>query len=106
MKKSTLLINQQRAMVVKALAHPSRMAIAEALINGSVCVGDLTRLVGADISTVSKHLSVMKKAGWLIVEKKGLNQFYSLRCPCLMEFIRCVDLISSTCAPRRGKKAA
>lgn len=91
--------------MVKALAHPSRMIIAEALIEGEKCVCELTELVAADISTVSKHLSIMKAAGWLTVEKRGLNQFYSLRCPCLMEFLRCVDLISA-CAPGDKKKAA
>ena len=83
-----------RADIIKALAHPSRVLIAEALSDGERCVQDLTKLVGADISTVSKHLSIMKKSGWLEVEKRGLNQFYRLRCPCLLEFFRCVDLIN------------
>ncbi len=82
-----------RSGIIKALSHPSRVRIAEALCDGERCVQDLTTLVGADISTVSKHLSIMKKSGWLEVEKRGLNQFYRLRCPCLLEFFRCVDLI-------------
>ena len=84
---------QLRANVIKALAHPSRVLIAEALIDGERCVCELTELVGADISTVSKHLSVMKNAGLVEIEKRGLNVYYRLRCPCLMEFFRCVDLI-------------
>ena len=82
-----------RSGIIKALAHPSRVRIAEALIEGERCVQDLTTLVGSDISTVSKHLSIMKKSGWLEVEKRGLHQFYRLCCPCLLEFFRCVDLI-------------
>jgi len=82
-----------RSGIIKALAHPSRVRIAEALCDGERCVQDLTTLVGSDMSTVSKHLSIMKKSGWLEVEKRGLNQFYRLRCPCLLEFFRCVDLI-------------
>jgi len=84
---------QLRANVIKGLAHPSRVLIAEALIDGERCVCELTELVGADISTVSKHLSVMKNAGLVEIEKRGLNVYYRLRCPCLMEFFRCVDLI-------------
>lgn len=85
-----------RASVIKALAHPSRVLIAEALTNGERCVCELTELVGADISTVSRHLSLMKAAGWVEVEKRGLNQFYRLRCPCLLEFFKCVDLIGGS----------
>ena len=82
-----------RANVIKALAHPSRVLMTEALIDGERCVCELTELVGADISTVSKHLSVMKNDGLVEIEKRGLNVYYRLRCPCLMEFFRCVDLI-------------
>lgn len=82
-----------RSGIIKALAHPSRVRIAEALSEGERCVQDLTTLVGSDISTVSKHLAIMKKSGWLEAEKRGLHQFYRLRCPCLLEFFRCVDLI-------------
>jgi DNA-binding transcriptional ArsR family regulator len=98
--------SQARAYVVKALAHPSRILIAEALSEGERCVCDLTELVGADISTVSKHLTVMKAAGLLEVEKRGLNQFYRLRCPCLLEFFRCVDLIVQTGTRSNSKAAA
>jgi ArsR family transcriptional regulator len=84
----------RRARVIKALAHPSRLLIADALADGEICVCDLTALVGADMSTVSKHLSVMKKVGLIESEKRGLNQFYRLSCPCLSDFFRCVDAIS------------
>lgn len=81
----------RRAAVIKALAHPSRLAIAEALEEGERCVCDLTDLVGADMSTVSKHLTVMRAAGLLDAEKRGLKVFYRLRCACLMSFLDCVD---------------
>ncbi|MGA7391577.1 MAG: metalloregulator ArsR/SmtB family transcription factor [Terrimicrobiaceae bacterium] len=86
--------SELRAQVVKALAHPSRIVIAEALIDGEQCVCELTALVGADMSTVSKHLSIMKAAGLVEVEKRGLNVFYRLRCQCLGDFFRCVDTIN------------
>jgi ArsR family transcriptional regulator len=95
-----------RAGVIKALAHPSRVMIAEALTDGERCVCELTELVGADMSTVSKHLSVMKTAGLLEVEKRGLNQYYRLRCPCLTDFFRCVDLLARTKPASSRRKAA
>lgn len=92
-------------MVIKALAHPSRLAIAEALQSGERCVCDLRDLVGADLSTVSKHLAVMRTAGLLEMEKRGLNVFYRLRCPCLLNFFECVDsLVPAAPAKRRRKK--
>ena len=97
---------EQRAAVIKALAHPSRVLIAEALTEGEKCVCELTELVGADISTVSKHLSVMRAVGLVEVEKRGLNQFYRLRCPCLLEFFRCVDLITQTATHSKMKATA
>ena len=83
----------RRAVIVKALAHPSRLAIADALQHGERCVAYLTDLVGADISTVSKHLSVMKSAGLLAVDKRGLNMFYRLACRNLRVFLNAVDAL-------------
>lgn len=90
----------KRAVVIKALAHPSRLLIAEALMEGEMCVCDLRELVGADMSTVSKHLSLMREAGVLSCEKRGLNIYYRLACDCLGDFLRCVDQIVP------GKKCA
>ncbi len=84
----------KRAVVIKALAHPSRLLIAEALMEGEMCVCDLRELVGADMSTVSKHLSLMREAGVLSCEKRGLNIYYRLACDCLGDFLRCVDQIA------------
>ena len=83
--------SKRRVSIIKALAHPSRLAIAEALQSGEQCVCDLRELVGADLSTVSKHLTVMREAGLLEMEKRGLNVFYRLKCPCLLSFFEYVD---------------
>ncbi len=48
--------------VIKALAHPSRLLIIDNLAEHEHSVGDLTSLIGSDMSTVSKHLSVLKNA--------------------------------------------
>ncbi|NOY13574.1 MAG: winged helix-turn-helix transcriptional regulator, partial [Deltaproteobacteria bacterium] len=52
-----------RAKVLKAMAHPSRLFILEELKKGEKCVCELTEMIGADVSTISKHLSVLKQAG-------------------------------------------
>ena len=69
----------QRAKVFKALGHPSRLLMIEALGQGEKCVCELRELVGSDISTVSKHLTVLKEAGLVRDERRGTNIYYSLR---------------------------
>jgi DNA-binding transcriptional ArsR family regulator len=84
---------KQRAKVIKALAHPSRLLIVDELTKGERCVCTLTELVGADISTVSKHLALMKRAGLVEADKRGLQVFYRLRCPCILRFFDCIEAV-------------
>ena len=86
----------QRSSVVKAMAHPTRLLFMELLLDGEKCVCELTEAAGCDITTVSKHLAVMKKAGLLVSEKRGLQVFYQIACPCFVEFFRCIDQIASS----------
>jgi ArsR family transcriptional regulator len=78
---------------MKALAHPSRICIAQALGSGERCVCELTELVGADISTVSKHLSLMKQAGIVDSEKRGTSIYYRLAMPCVLNFFVCANQV-------------
>ncbi len=80
-----------RARVFKALAHPTRLWIAERLAVEECCVNSLVEPLGADFSTVSKHLSVLKEAGLVIDEKRGKQVFYRLRVPCILNFMNCVE---------------
>jgi len=84
---------KRKAQIIKVLAHPSRLIMIDALAEGEICVCDLQRLVGADMSTVSKHLSVMKNAGIVTDRKEGLKVFYRLRVPCVMRFFDCIDAV-------------
>jgi DNA-binding transcriptional ArsR family regulator len=87
-KKQIELMTQ--AKVFKALAHPSRLFILEQLTAGERCVCELTDMIGADMSTVSKHLSVLKNAGVIQDEKRGLQVYYRLKMPCISGFFQCV----------------
>lgn len=82
-----------KARVLKAMAHPSRLAMLEALADGEKCVCELQQLVGSDISTVSKHLSLMKAAGLVEDRKAGLWVHYRLRVPCVLRFMDCIDAV-------------
>ncbi|MGE4421976.1 MAG: ArsR/SmtB family transcription factor [Pseudodesulfovibrio sp.] len=81
------------ASVVKAMAHTSRLMMIDELSRGEKCVCDLQELVGADMSTVSKHLSVMKKAGIVKDERRGKQVYYRLKVPCILNFFHCVESV-------------
>lgn len=82
-----------KAQVIKAMGHPSRLAMIEALADGELCVCELQALVGSDMSTVSKHLSVLRNAGIVSGRKKGLWMYYRLCCPCILDFLGCIDAV-------------
>lgn len=84
---------ETRAAVLKALAHPTRLFMIEELADKSYCVWELTEMVGLDVSTVSKHLSILKNAGLVNVEKIGKQVFYSLRMRCALNFLDCVEAV-------------
>jgi len=91
MKPKSRHLYEARAKVAKALAHPSRLLMLDALAEKEMCVCDLTDLVGADQSTVSKHLAVLKNAGIVADRKEGVMMFYSLKVACLRGFWSCVE---------------
>ena len=94
---------QERARIMKALAHPSRLMMVDELSRGERCVCELTEMVGDDISTISKHLSILKNAGIVADEKRGTKVFYSLRVPCVLNFFSCVEAVLKSNA---GEQAA
>ncbi len=80
-----------RAAIMKALAHPSRLMIIDELARGERCVYDLTELVGHDISTVSKHLNLLKKNGLVEDEKRGKQVYYRLKIPYILNLFHCIE---------------
>ncbi len=99
---------KKEAMVFKAMAHPSRLAVVEALACGERCVCELQELVGSDMSTVSRHLSVLRQAGVISDSKRGTWVYYSLALPCVTTFLGCLrhPERSSGCARCAGEPVA
>jgi ArsR family transcriptional regulator len=93
MDSKTKSLFEARAQVFKALAHPTRLFMVDELSRGERCVNELQEMVGSDMSTVSKHLSVLKTAGVIADEKRGNQVFYSLLVPCVMSFFGCVESV-------------
>lgn len=82
-----------KAKVIKALAHPTRLWMAEQLADGEKCVCEFVDQVDADFSTISKHLSVLKEAGIVSIDKRGKQVYYTLKVPCILNFMSCVEAV-------------
>ncbi|WP_277200862.1 ArsR/SmtB family transcription factor [Victivallis vadensis] len=82
---------KREAEVFKALGHPTRLWIVQQLADGEHCVCEFVEAVGADFSTISKHLSVLKQAGVIEDDKCGKSVYYRLACPCVLAMLDCVS---------------
>lgn len=91
MNKRERALIEAKAAVLKALGHPTRLWMVEQLAEGEKCVCKFADAIDADFSTVSKHLSVLKQAGIVEDDKRGKQVFYSLKVPCVMNFMNCVE---------------
>ena len=90
LNKNQYLLFQKQAEIVKAIAHPLRIAIVDFLKDGEQCVCDIAEHTGSERSNVSRHLAVMVNAGVLEYRKEGLKVVYQLRTPCILVFFSCV----------------
>jgi len=88
---NTKKLYELKSEIIQAAAHPIRLAIIEYLADGEQCVCDIVEHVNAQRSNVSRHLAVMLKAGVVESRKDGLKVMYSLKTPCIVKFLGCVE---------------
>jgi DNA-binding transcriptional ArsR family regulator len=91
MDRTARRLYEMKAEVIQAAGHPIRLAIIDFLKDGEQCVCDIAAHVGAQRSNVSRHLSVMLKAGIVDCRKEGLRVMYALKTPCIVAFLACVS---------------
>ena len=72
----------------QALAHPTRIHIAECLQDGELPVSVLLERLGIEAANLSQHLAVLRAKGLVVNRKEGTQVFYSLRDPLLSEVLR------------------
>lgn len=90
-----------RAEILKALAHPARILIVDALSTGDACVSDLNRLIHLDQSGISRHLAVLKRAG-IVTERRLRNRaIQHLHTPCILQALECAATVLQADARRR-----
>ncbi len=90
-----------RADILKALAHPLRVLIVDALKGGERCVCELNALADIDQSNVSRHLAILKQAGIVSDRRAGMKVFYRLETPCILRAFDCAADVLRIKAGRR-----
>src|SRR5580704_1862780 len=67
------------AVLLKALAHPARIAILQQIINANACIcGDLADELGLAQPTISQHLKELKNAGLIQGTIDGVSVCYCI----------------------------
>ena len=87
-------VQKKKANILKALAHPVRIGIVEALENDEMCVCDIAERFTLDRTSISKHLALMKNLGILDDRREGLHVYYSLRMKCLPTLLECIEMVT------------
>jgi ArsR family transcriptional regulator len=79
---------ERMAVVAKALGDPIRLQLIDVLRKhaGKVCVCELIPLFEVGQSTVSHHLKVLRQAGLVDSERRGLWAYYYVLPEALAEF--------------------
>ena len=88
-------IYEIRAELLKAVAHPARLMMVDALAEGEKCVCELQELVGSAMPTISRHLDRMKSAGIVAGRRDGNRVYYRLLVPCITKMFPCIDEVLS-----------
>lgn len=76
-----------KAEIFQALAHPTRIAIVEALRDGELSAGQLISQLNLEQANASQHLAVLRSKQVLVNRKAGNQVFYSLRDPVLVDVL-------------------
>ena len=86
---------EKAATMLRAIAHPMRIAIMNFLEDGQKrTVTEIHEKLGIEQSTASHHLGILRDKGVLLASREGKNSFYSIKHNKLSTLIDCIN----TCA--------
>jgi DNA-binding transcriptional ArsR family regulator len=80
-------LRQFKASIFQALAHPTRIAIIEALRDGELAAGAIIERLGLEQANASQHLAILRVKQIVSSRKEGNQVFYSVRDPLLIEVL-------------------
>ena len=93
MKQEIINSYQGEASIFKALSHPTRLFILHTLNEQTYSVSELAEMAEIDISTMSKHLDLLKRYNIVNAKKQRNTVYYQLTIPCLFDFMQCAQRI-------------
>jgi DNA-binding transcriptional ArsR family regulator len=73
------MLREYKASIFQALAHPTRIAIVEALREGEVSARVIQERLGIEQANLSQHLAILRSRQIVNARKEGNQVFYSLR---------------------------
>ncbi len=83
---------EEAANMLKAIAHPMRIAILNYLEDGKkLTVTEIHELLKIEQSTTSHHLGILKDKGVLSSKREGKNTYYFLKHADLSNIVNCVS---------------
>ena len=83
---------EKAANMLKAIAHPMRIAILSFLEEGKkLTVTEIHELLNIEQSTTSHHLGILKDKGVLSSKREGKNTYYFLKHNNLRQIVDCVS---------------
>ncbi len=83
-------VAEQLADVLKAIAHPMRLRIIEALEGGEKCVGDIVGATGGKQAITSQHLNMMRDKGVLACRREGAKVYYRIEKRNVIRLLHCI----------------
>ena len=84
-------LHEHKAAILKAMAHPDRVAILEYLRENKICACDMAPTLGIRQSSFSRHISSLKAAGVLKTWKEGVRLFFDVSDPCVYDILEHVN---------------
>ena len=84
---------KRQARIHKALANEARLLIVDRLKDCECSVGELAAAVALEMSTVSKHLSILLSCGIVDNRKEGNVVLYRLLTPCILDMFSCCNQV-------------
>lgn len=83
---------ERAANMLKAIAHPMRIAILNFLEDGKkLTVTEIHELLNIEQSTTSHHLGILKDKGVLASQREGKNTYYYLKHDNLSNIVDCIS---------------
>lgn len=93
-----------QADLLKAISHPTRLAVLEILRDGEQCVCHMEAMLGLRQASISQQLMILRDAGLVEVRREGLNMYYHVVKPGIFEVIDAVYAATGKTRPRLDHK--